>query len=791
MPPLPRLSVVTFTNGPVPLVAASLRRLRSVAHEIVVAVDDRLDPATLGPLRAVADTLIRAEFAYPLEANLAWLHAQATGDWVLRLDGDDLVSDALVRTLATPGWDVGITHAYLSYRWLWGSPARLLDQAPWWPDPVLRLIRQVPGIAHFPTEAHQAAEVAGAARFLDAPIYHLDLLLTDEASRRAKAEGYERQAPGHRTDRGWSVSSTYYVPERLHPRPRTAPLPTMDASALDVVLTANDGTAVPATGWPTAPGAPGHEPIATLADRRSPAPAAGTARVRIQAHEPLVVVPGRATTVTVAVTNRSARTWSPDDAPATRVGGRVLDASGALIGGELRAALPGPIAPGQEALVRLSVPPDGLVDRARLEVGLVQDGVAWYDAKATMGIEVRPSRRILLSTGVSSFPHLGDDLITREILAAIARDLPDVVPVLVSGAGGDHELAARFGCEVVGSPAALPAPETGRIAEPGRRMRDLVAQARRMAKGEVPADPMVADALAPFATAEAFVVAPGGGLASRYYDAALLPTAVEVLIARAFDLPVFVEGPSLGPLESRREQAAVGQIIEDAARVTVRDPSSADVARRIGKVVVPLVVPDPATASLRPLADGPGIARRWLASRGVGPDRPYAVLSLRADRDRPEHVDALRAAVAALPPGAAAVYLPHCRGAVEDRALVDGDDWAREHLPVWDLEDDHAAAALVAGAAITVGSRFHLTVLAAAAGVPAVALVADDYDRRRLRGHHGLRGVHILERREAAGVGAAVAALLAATRPEPLPWWDGTSFTSALSAALPAPSRLT
>jgi polysaccharide pyruvyl transferase WcaK-like protein len=501
----------------------------------------------------------------------------------------------------------------------------------------------------------------------------------------------------------------------------------------------------------------------------------------------LPLVEGRASIATVAVTNRTARTWAPDDDPPTVVGGRVLDDRGALVGGELRGSLTGPVPPGHEALVRLAVPGDHLDRARRLEVGLLQEGVAWYDAKASVGLERRAARRILVSSGVSTFAHLGDDLILREVLGAIARDLPDVVPVLL--AHPTHGLAERFGCEVVPSPAALPVPEAGRIAEPGRRSRDLVSQARRAAKGDEPTDPAVAAALAPFRTADALVIAPGGGLASQYTDTALLPTAVEAAIAKAFDVPVFVEGPSIGPLESRREQAGVAQIIEGAARVTVRDPSSADVARRIGKVVRPEVVADPATAALRPLAGEADVVRRWLESRGIPPERRYAVFSLRAGRDRPDHLAALRAAIESLPEGTGSVYLPHCRGEVEDRSLVDADEWARSSMSVWDLDDDHAAAALVAGSAITVGSRFHLTVLAAAAGVPSVAMVADEYDRRRLRRHKGLPGVRIVERRDAPAVAVAVRELLDADPPEPLPWWDSAPFTAALSAVLPAPPK--
>ncbi|MCU1353065.1 MAG: hypothetical protein JWM05_2274, partial [Acidimicrobiales bacterium] len=180
-----QLSVCTFTADPPAQVAAALALLRPVADEIVVAVDSRVDVGALGPLHAVADRVVRAEWQAPLEANLAWLHGLCTGRWVLRLDGDEIPSAALVALLGTGGWDVDVTHLYVPRRWLWGDPTTILDQAPWWPDPQLRLIRNVPGIATFPTGVHAPPQVAGWARFLDTPIYHLDLLTTDVAERTA------------------------------------------------------------------------------------------------------------------------------------------------------------------------------------------------------------------------------------------------------------------------------------------------------------------------------------------------------------------------------------------------------------------------------------------------------------------------------------------------------------------------------------------------------------------------------------------------------------------------------
>jgi len=567
-----------FTNGPTPLVAASLKHVRRVAHEIVVAVDDRVPVAELGPLQAVADRVIRAEFVYPLEANLRWLHQQASGDWVLRLDGDDLVSEALLRRLATPGWDEGITHAYLQYRWLWGWPDRMLDQGPWWPDPALRLIRTTPGIATFPQGAHQAPEVAGSARFWDTPLYHLDLVLRDEATRSAKVDGYEDENPGHRTATGWSVSTTYYLPERQDPPPRTAPVPPVDA-AVAAQLLVLAGSQAPITD-PVDEASLGQ--VVTAADRQAPPPAPGDSRIRLLTRDPISIIAGRGAVVTVGIVNLSGRTWDPADDPADVVGGRFLDDRGNQVGSEVRAALPGPVSADDEALVRLSLPASLPAAVAQIQIGLVQDGVAWHDARASARIQVQSGRRVLVSTGISTFPHLGDDLITSQVLTAIARHLPDVVPTLL--AYPNDGIGERFGCEVATSPASLGAP-SARAGDSSRRSRDLVTQARLMAKGDAPSDPIVAEVLAPFAQADALVLAPGGGLASRYSGEALMVCVMEALIARAFGLPVLIEGPSIGPIEVRRDHAALAQLLNDSERVTVRDQSSCTAPARRSRPV--------------------------------------------------------------------------------------------------------------------------------------------------------------------------------------------------------------
>jgi polysaccharide pyruvyl transferase WcaK-like protein len=775
--------VVCFTNDPPARVAASLAVLRDVAAEIVVAVDDRVDPGDLAPLHAVADRVVRAEFAPPLEANLAWLHAQATADWVLRVDGDDVVSAALVERLATPGWDHGITHAYVSYRWLWGGPDQVLAQPPWWPDPALRLIRNVPGIARFPHGAHRPPEVAGDARFLDEAVYHLDLLLADEGAREAKADRYERDAVGLRIDQGWSVNTTYYLPERMEPAPRTEPVPEADAEVVRAVLAASPSSA--STG-PTGP-TPAVDHV-TVADR-APAPIdAGDATLRVVARAPLAVVGGRTYTLTVGVTNGGDRTWRPDEHPAPLLVGQVHAADGSPFGAEVSAPLPGPVAPGDEVLVRLAVPSFPPPGPASLHLDLAVEGRHIVATVLEVPLEVQLGRRVLVSTGVSPTRHLGDDLITGAVLAALARDLPDVVPVML--AHSPDGLTERFGCPVA------PTPSSGRpfLADTDAWESDLLRDAKRIVSGEHPLDPANGALVEPFVHASALLVAPGGGLTSTYGREVIGPTALEVQLAAACGVPVLVEGAYVGPLTWRRERIAVLRIARTALRFTVRDVASADAVRELGAFEEPpAIVPDPATAVV-PLAvrTASASARAWLDARGIPEGRPYAVFSLRAGTDGAPQVDALREITARLPEGAAAVYLPHCTGElVDDRMVLAGEPWAEANLTVVGPDvDDHTAVALVAGAILTAGSRFHLAVLARAAGVPAVSFVADQYDDTRLAALDGDPGTFLVPYGDSAAASQAAARALLVGRTDPIPTWDRGDLVATLASLLPPAPRL-
>src|SRR5215204_4106038 len=155
------LSFCCLTNGPAGRIGALLDLLRPVADEIVVAVDQEADGETLRVCAAFADDLIRVPHAPPLERSLAWLHAQCSATWILRLDSDEIPSAALLDALPSLAAAKDVAYCCLTRRWLYPDPARYLDLPPWQPDYQIRLVRNDAAFLTFPGEMHTSAHVDG------------------------------------------------------------------------------------------------------------------------------------------------------------------------------------------------------------------------------------------------------------------------------------------------------------------------------------------------------------------------------------------------------------------------------------------------------------------------------------------------------------------------------------------------------------------------------------------------------------------------------------------------------
>lgn len=416
--------------------------MRPVADEIVVAVDDRVDPAVLATIRELADRVVLVPYADPPERTFQWLHEQTTGDWVFRVDDDEMPSRSLLAVLAAPPQDV--THCFFPRRWLWGDG--WLDAFPWRPDWQLRLSRreavQFPGAMHIPVRG------AGPARYLETPIYHLDLLDTAREVREAKVKRYGALRPGLRVA-GRPLNEAYYLPETRDPP--VSPIPADDLQLVRRMLGAPElVTAEP----PTLEHATREGVDARWADRELPA-SAYRASLDVLKLEPLVA--GEVRQLEVRVTNLGTETWPHGlgGLPAIRVSYQGLPDA-------LRTPLPHDVAPGETTLVPVSVQAPEEPGRYPIGIDLVHEGHRWFECPREIALEVLPRRRAVLLVGQPP----GDDAFDARVLDALADLDPALEPLLV-GPKPDW-LRDRFGLEAQAEPPSW-RPDAVVVIPAGRR----------------------------------------------------------------------------------------------------------------------------------------------------------------------------------------------------------------------------------------------------------------------------------------------------------------------------------
>jgi hypothetical protein len=448
------LSVCCQSGDPRRL-AALLPILRPVAGEIVVAVDDRADLRLLGAAASLIDRLFVFPYADPPERAFQWLHEQTSGDWVFRIDDDEAPSAALLELLAAPPADVA--HAYVPRRWLWQDG--WLDQFPWRPDWQLRLARRdavsFPGLMHVPVRG------AGPARYVEAPLYHLDLLRADRETRAAKARRYEPLRPGIRVA-GLPLNHALYLPEGRDVR--VEPVPPEDRGLVQAVA----GAAA----------TPGPEPAAVRVTREAidarwadrPLPDSAYA-ARLEPAAPLEpYVAGEVRTLDVRVTNLGTESWAcgPEGLPEIRLAYLGLPSA-------LRTPLPHELRPGESTIVPVVIEAPTDPGRHGLTLDVVHERHRWFECGVVLELDVLPLRRVLVLVGQPP----GEDAFDERVDELLASLDPSLEPVLV-GSKPDW-LRDRFGLPASSElpewrPAAVHALPAGSRRE---RLR-LEWQARRL-----------------------------------------------------------------------------------------------------------------------------------------------------------------------------------------------------------------------------------------------------------------------------------------------------------------------
>jgi hypothetical protein len=384
--------------------------LRPIATEIVVALDERVDTRLLGPVSELCDQLVRYPYGEPVERPRAWMHSLAHGDWVFTIDDDEVPSPALLEALAAP--DDALTHAWLPRRWLW-EDGWLLDE-PWAPDWQLRLMR--PDAVRFPGVMHVPIRAAGPHAYLDAPLYHLDLLAVNRPDREEKARRYERVRPGLRFG-GLPFNIAYYLPE-MRDGLRIAPIPPADLALIDRVRHAPEI-------------APSEEPALRVATRdevdehwaAGPIPESAYA-ARIEFATSPRPVAGERRKIDVTVTNLGTETWPAGEAglPEIRLGYRF---EGREPGA--RTAFPHEVAPGRSTRVPLAFEAPDAAGTYTLLVDLVHERHRWFGCEARTEIRVEPRRRAVILVGRAP----GDDAFDARVDEALERLDPWLEPMLI------------------------------------------------------------------------------------------------------------------------------------------------------------------------------------------------------------------------------------------------------------------------------------------------------------------------------------------------------------------------
>ena len=230
----PTLSVLMAVHERGGLAAATLEVVRPLADEIIVAFDSRTPDDQLGPLDKVADVLVGFEFSGANRFR-PWLREQARGEWLLLLDGDEVVSTQLSDMLPELIARKDISGYWLPRWWIFPDPTRRLFGPPWERDEAqMRLVRN-DGRLWFPGVKHTGAVCDGPTRIVDAPLIHLALLLDSNSRREEKVRRYNDEKFPLFTFEGQLVNEAYYLPER-DPAAQTTPIPVEDAARVDAIL---------------------------------------------------------------------------------------------------------------------------------------------------------------------------------------------------------------------------------------------------------------------------------------------------------------------------------------------------------------------------------------------------------------------------------------------------------------------------------------------------------------------------------------------------------------------------
>jgi hypothetical protein len=405
------ISFCTTSRGPAARLRALLEIVRPYVDEIVVAVDRNGDPDNLQACADLADRRLTFELHSAPGRLVGWIMHQASSDWILRLDDDEVPSAALLSSLRHIIADRYPSEIALKRRWLFPTPDRYLACPPWGYDFNQRLVRNSPGLWRFEGRVHTAGTVLGERRLLELPLYHLVLLTMSLKQRRRKAVFYESERTGATVD-GWPVNAMY-VPE-VFPDLEGAVVPDPDRPLIQKLLDAASSQ------WPALDGSPVDRASVADVDRFN-----ATRKVPDDAYRssisfvrPPTKLPAAAVHHhEVLVHNLGSERWPPGDQiePLIRLGYRWREAETQHIVGDGRTVFTETVRPGQTTRVMLRTATPNTPGTYELELDVVHEHVRWFDqpVRIPIAIEEDYGQRALGGAALSHGPFADADQAER------------------------------------------------------------------------------------------------------------------------------------------------------------------------------------------------------------------------------------------------------------------------------------------------------------------------------------------------------------------------------------------
>ncbi len=381
------LTVLCITKDPGAQVAAVLAPLRPVADEIVIVADSRVADAELSVYAAACDRLVLHAFVLPVERQFAWAHAQCRSDWILRIDGDEVLSPALTARLPELTRRRDRMQYWLPRRWSFPGPRHWLGERPWHPDYQLRLVRNDPATLAFPGVIHSSALPSEPFELLEEPMYHLNLLLQSRQERETKIAEYASIGHPGSVAPGGGPQNLYYLPEQWA-LGSPATTPAFDAECIQMVLNLPRAPAVPVNRNTLLTA--GRADIDAQWDARTLRPEDYRATIRPLEEHPRLA-PAAPDRLIVRITNHGTTGWPGGlvREPAIRLGYRWLTLDGSVVVVHARrSGLPCPLTPGESTIAWLSVLAPEQPGDYILEIDLVHENVRWFDACARVPVHV-------------------------------------------------------------------------------------------------------------------------------------------------------------------------------------------------------------------------------------------------------------------------------------------------------------------------------------------------------------------------------------------------------------------